>query len=169
MKINKNIWLLTLLTAALFSCMPDPTDPGDANEDTSPGVDEFFRVDIDGNHWEENDDEMIAAVLTNFGTGPKYGLTTTRSTDSSYYYYIIPYFYSNDTTWNLGTTTPGMTMTFFTDSIYNQTSSGSLHIIRTEVNSMEVFTGTFNYTGLEALNDSPANFSNGEFVIARLL
>lgn len=56
-----------------------------------------------------------------------------------------------------------------TDSIYNDVSSGSLHITRTTINSMEVFTGTFNYTGLELLHNSPATFANGDFVIARLL
>ncbi len=161
----------TLLIASLIvfagSCTPPTEDPN--NDDNSPGVDEYFRVDINGNHWEEENDEMIAAVLSNFGSGPIYGFTATRQLDSSYFFYNIPYFASNDTTWNLSTIPSAMGLTFMTDSIYNDVTSGTLHISRTNVNSMEVFTGTFNYTGLELLHNSPASFANGEFVIARLL
>ena len=157
---------LTLLFST--GCTPSSNDD-DNNDDTSPGVDEFFRVDIDSYHWEENDDETIGGVLANFGSGPIYGLTATAHVDSSHFYYTVPYFYSNDTTWNLSSTPSGMAITFNTDSIYNGTSGGSLHIIRSNVGGMEVFTGTFNYTGLELLHDSPATFANGEFVIARIL
>lgn len=169
MKLNKSIGWLILVFGFLFSCTPDPTDPGNDNTDTSPGVDEFFRVDIEGNHWEVNDDEVIGATLANFGSGPLYNFAATNQTDSSYFFYNIPYFYSNDTTWNLGSIPSNMALTFNTDSIYDDVSTGSLHIIRSNVGSMEVFTGTFNYTGHELLHNSPAVFTNGEFVIARLL
>jgi hypothetical protein len=161
-------FLITSLIVLVGSCTP-PSDDDNNNDDTSPGVDEYFRVDINGNHWEEDNDETIAAVLADFGSGPVYSYTATRETDSSYFFYNIPYFVSNDTTWNLSTVPSGMAITFMTDSIYNDVSSGSLHITRTTINSMEVFTGTFNYTGLELLHNSPATFANGDFVIARLL
>ena len=161
----------TFLIASLIvfagSCTPPTEDPN--NDDNSPGVDEYFRVDINGNHWEEENDERIAAVLSDFGSGPIYGFTATRQLDSSYFFYNIPYFASNDTTWNLSTIPSAMGLTFMTDSIYNDVTSGTLHISRTNINSMEVFTGTFTYTGLELLHNSPASIANGEFVIARLL
>lgn len=164
MKIRS--FLVASLIVFAGSCTPPVDDPN--NDDTSPGVDEYFRVDINGNHWEEDNDERIAAVLSDFGSGPIYGLTATRQLDSSYFFYNIPYFASNDTTWNLSTIPSEMAITFMTDSIYNDVSSGTMHISRTTINSMEVFTGTFNYTGLELLHNSPATFANGEFVIARL-
>lgn len=163
------MFLIASLIVFAGSCTP-PSDDDDNNDDTSPGVDEYFRVDINSYHWEENDDETIGGVLTNFGSGPNYGLTATTHVDSSHFFYSIPYFYQNDTTWDLTSPLPsGMALTFQTDSAYNGTSSGSLHIVRTNVNGMEVFTGTFNYTGLELFHDSPATFANGEFVIARIL
>jgi len=149
-----------------FACTPDP-GPGD--QDDSPGVDEYFHVTIDGNLWEENNDDLIGAVLGDFGSGPTYGFTATRSADSSYFLYNVPYFMSNDTTWDLSSVPTGFAFTFNTDSIYNEAPSGNLHIVRTQVQGQEVFTGTFNYTGLELLHNSPATFSSGEFVIARLL
>jgi len=166
----KAIYLLPVfLIGIVCSCTPSDNDPNNNNEDTSPGVDEFFRVDIDSYHWEEENDETIGSILADFGSGPIYGLTATTQVDSSHFYYSIPYFYSNDTTWNLNSTPPDMALTFNTDSIYHGTSSGSLHIVRTNVGGLEVFTGTFNYVGLELFHNSPATFANGEFVIARIL
>src|SRR5687768_6004812 len=131
--------LIATLTVIVSSCTTPPED--DDPTDTSPGVDEYFSVDIDSYHWEENDDETIGGVLANFGSGPAYGLTATTHVDSSHFFYSIPYFYANDTTWDLSSTPPNMAFTFQTDSVYNETTSGSLHIVRTNVGGMEVFTG----------------------------
>jgi hypothetical protein len=166
--MKTNLFVLFALVA-LASCT-DPNNNNNNNDnDTSPGVDEYFRVDINAYHWEENDDEIIGGVLANYGSGPLYNLTATASVDSSYFTLLIPYFYANDTTWNLTPPPANMALTFQTDSIYNEVSSGTLHIVRSNVGGMEVFTGTFDYTGLELLHDSPATFANGEFVIARIL
>jgi hypothetical protein len=166
--MKNHSFVLCLIIAMLASCA-NPDNNNNNDDDTSPGVDEFFRVDINAYHWEENDDEVMGGVLANFGSGPIYSLTATSHVDSSHFTFIIPYFYANDTTWNLTPPPANMALTFQTDSIYNEVSSGTMHIIRTNVGGMEVFTGTFNYTGLELLHDSPATFANGEFVIARLL
>jgi hypothetical protein len=168
MKMKAKYLFPVFLSAIICSCTPAPHDNDDP-EDTSPGVDEYFRVDINSYHWEEEDDETIGGILADFGSGPIYGLTATTHVDSSHFYYTVPYFYSNDTTWDLSSTHPDLALTFNTDSIYNGTLAGSLHIVRTNVGGIEVYTGTFNYTGLEIFHDSPATFANGEFVIARLL
>ncbi len=165
--MKAKMFLIASLMVFAGSCTPPIDDTDD--EDTSPGVDEYFRVDIDGNHWEENDDETVGGILANFGSGPIYGFTATAHVDSSHFFYNIPYFHTNDTTWDLTSPPSNMALTFQTDSVYNDVSSGSLHIVRTQVNNMEVFTGTFNYIGLELFHDSPASFTNGEFVIARIL
>ncbi len=166
--MKRKLFLIASLIVLSGSCTP-PSDDDNNNDDTSPGVDEYFRVDVNSYHWEEEDDETVGGVLSNFGSGPIYGFTATTHVDSSYFYYNVPYFFTNDTTWDLSSTPSGMAITFITDSIYNEASSGSLHIVRTNVGGMEVFTGTFNYTGLELFHDSPGVFANGEFVIARIL
>jgi hypothetical protein len=167
MKIQ--LFFLTVIMAVISSCTAPPGDNNNNNEDTSPGVDEYFKVDINGHHWELNDDEPIAAVLNDFGSGPVYGMSVTNVADTTHFFYSIPYFHSNDTTWDLSSVPPNMAFQFHTDSLYTTVSSGNLHIVRTNVNSMEVFTGTFHYVGNTVFNTSSANFNNGEFVIARIL
>jgi len=159
----------TTLSLLFWACNPAENN-NTGNDDTSPGVDEYFRVDVNAQHWEVQDDETIGAVLSNFGSGPKYGMTATNTSDTTHFYYVIPYFYTNDTTWSLTTVPSGMVLTYYgTDSLYSGTNAGSLHIQRSMVGSMEVFTGTFNYTGLTIIHQTPTSFSNGEFVIARIL
>lgn len=168
--MNAKKMMIILTGCLLFACSPDSNNNNNNNnDDDSPGVDEYFQATIDGNLWVADDDARIGAVLSYFSSGPKYGLTANRESDTSYFFYNIPYFYANDTTWNLSPTPASMDLTFFTDSIYSETTAGTIHIVRTLQGNMEVFTGDFNYTGKVLISGSTASFANGQFVIARIL
>lgn len=162
----KKILYVFLCMALAFACSTGSDPDEDPNDDDSPGVDEYFRMSLDGTLWEVEADSMCAAVLADYGTGPVIGLSATRISDTSYITYNIPYFHGQDTTFIIP---PAISLAFFGNGGAYVTNSGTFYISRSVTGSLEVYEGSFTLECEDAFSNTPLQITNGSFRLARLL
>lgn len=162
----KKILFLFLFTSLAFACSTDTGPDEDPNNDDSPGVDEYFRMSLDGDLWEVEADSMCAAVLADFGTGPIIGLSATRISDSSYITYNIPYFHGQDTTFIIP---PAISLVFFGHGGAYIANSGTFYISRSVTGSLEVYEGSFTLEYENPFSGTILQVTDGSFRLARLL
>jgi len=168
MKRFRYISALLFLTATLFACNKDDNPPKDPNDD-SPGVDEYFRMQVNGTLWEVNSDNDIGAAVATFGSGTKLTVSATRSSDSTYCLMGMRYFLAQDTVFSSGS---GNTLGFqfyYTNGVYTD-RAGSLSIQRSSTGGMQVYDGNFNMLFVNGFTDTDTiSLSNGSFKVVRLI
>lgn len=170
MKRIRIFTLLLLLSAAFYACSKENgPDPDNDPDDDSPGVDEFFRMQVDGQLWEVTQDGDVGAAVANFGSGPKLSLAATRMSDSSHCFMGMRYFQPSDTVLtSTGSNALGFQL-HYSGSVYVD-CAGSLSIQRTQLSGMQVYDGTFSMLFAEGFGGNDTlTLSNGSFKIVRLI